>query len=300
MALKRRDAAIAGIGVFIAWGFATHWLPVLRYLGYALLAGAFLTIIAIAALGLLSSRKRRTKNFDERNIGTPRIAAFIAPNVWRQEVAWLFSKKLYKREPIYQSSFVVSDGIDGLLELILRDFVTSWYHNITGSPTFSNEIDKAVRTALCTLRGRIESVDAVEVAVSHFVPIITSHLKEFYEAEHIVRGKKLNRNITESEELDLAIAAKYKDGKLHKAASLAFSDTKLVQQEYLRKLVVRLLPEVLPDNMIKSRIVAVLIKEIVSCALLSPALQILADPDTWNQLMEAYVWFVTLPAASLF
>ena len=298
MALNRREAAIAGVGIFIAWGFATHWLPVLQYLGYSFLAGIVLAILVVASLGLLSSRKK--KSVYRKSNGNPQTVAFISSGTWGKEIAWLSGKKLYSREPLYPSSYIISDGIDGLLELILGDFVTSWYHNITGSPTFSNEIEKAIRIALCTLRERIENVDIVELAVSRFFPILTSHLKEFYEAEHTVRGKNLNRNITESEELDLAIAAKYKDGKLHKAASLIFSDTKLVQQEYLRKLVVRLLPELLSDSMIKSKVVSVLIKEIVSCAVLAPVLQMLADPDTWNQLMEAYVWLAMSSAIPSF
>jgi sorting nexin-25 len=98
----------------------------------------------------------------------------------------------------------------------------------------------------------------------------------------------IRRNITEGEELDLAIAAKYKDGKLHPAASLAFSDSRSVEQEHMRKLLVRILPDVVPEDLISSRAVSVLIKEIVACAVLSPVLQLLKDPDTWNQLIEAY------------
>jgi sorting nexin-25 len=62
-----------------------------------------------------------------------------------------------------------------------------------------------------------------------------------------------------------------------------------MQQEHLRRTVVRLLPEILPENVIRSRAVSVLLKEIVACAVLSPVMQLLSEPDTWNQLMEAYV-----------
>ena len=183
---------------------------------------------------------------------------------------------------------MISDSLDGLLDCILRDYVSSWYSKISPSSNFVNEIERAVRTALLNISDRLFAIDIVEIAVSRIVPLVTAHLKEFYEAERIVRGRNLNRNVTESEELNMAIAGKYRDGKLHPAASLAYSDLKLVQQEHLRSIVVRLLPEVLPENMIKSRAVSVLIKEIVSCAVLAPLMQMLSDPDTWNQLMEAY------------
>ncbi|MCJ1308119.1 Intermediate filament protein [Agyrium rufum] len=289
MALNRRDIAISALAAFIAWGFLTHWAPILRYLGYAFVAGVLVTVGLVIAIGVLTVKSRNGDN-PERSGGSAaaQTAAFITPQAWEEEKRWLADSQEYTPRSLFPSSLKVSRDIDGLFNLILRDFVSSWYNNITRSPHFRDEVDRAIRVALNTIRSRIESVDIVEVAISRFFPIITNHLHDFDEAEHAVRGKKLNRNVTESEELDLAIATKYKDGKLHPAASLAYADTKIVQQEYLRKLVVRLMPEILPESTLKSRAVSVLIKEILSCAVLTPAMQLLSDPDTWNQIMEAY------------
>ncbi|MCJ1439023.1 Intermediate filament protein [Xylographa pallens] len=286
MALSHRDVAITAILAFISWGFLTHWAPVLRYLGYAFVTGVVISGFVILTVNIVTVKRRI--DGAPYALQAPCTIAIIAPEAWEAETAWLATKTDYKRKPLFPSSFLVSDSLDGLSEWVIRDFVTSWYGNINRRPNFPNEIDKALRTALLAIKNRLEAQDMVEIMVSRFVPIVTVHLKDFYDAEHAVRGKKLNRNVTESEELDLAIAAKYNDGKLHPAASLAFSDTKMAQQEYLRKLVVRLMPEVLPESMIRSRAVSVLIKEIVSCAVLTPVMQMLSDPDTWNQSMEAY------------
>lgn len=286
MALRPRDVFIAAFIAFVAWGFLVSWAPILRFLGYAFIAGALTTLLAIGALILLSTRKKQHVGQSARR--PPRIAAFITPEAWKEETEWLSTKAIFRRTPLYPPSFMISDSLDGLLDWILRDYVTLWYSKISPSSNFVNEIERAIRTALINISDRLFAVDIVEVAVSRVVPIVTAHLKEFYEAERTVRGKNLNRNITESDELDIAIAGKYRDGKLHPAASLAYSDLKLVQQDYLRRIVVRLLPEILPESMIKSRTVSVLIREIVSCAVLAPLMQVLSDPDTWNQLMEAY------------
>ena len=258
----------------------------MRFLGYAFVAGASVTFLTLGGLVLLSARKKQDVGLLARDRAGN--AAFVAPETWQEETEWLSSKATYRKTPLYPPSFVISDSIDGLLEWILRDYVTSWYGSISRSLSFVNEIDRCVRTALADIRDRIFGQDIVEVAVSRVVPLVTAHLKDFYEAERAVRGKNLNRNVTESVELDLAIAGKYREGHVHPAASLAYADLKLVQQEYLRRIAVRLLPEVLPESMIKSRAVSVLIKEIVSCAVLAPLMQMLSDPDTWNQLMEAY------------
>ncbi|KAK5010636.1 tRNA (guanine-N(7)-)-methyltransferase (tRNA(m7G46)-methyltransferase), partial [Cryomyces antarcticus] len=113
-------------------------------------------------------------------------------------------------------------------------------------------------------------------------------MKDVYDAERIVRGKSLSRNITESEELDLAIAEKYKNGVLHPATSLTYSSSRPVQQQHLRVIVQKLLPKLLPDDMLTSPSVSILIQEIVACAVLFPVMQMFADPDTWNQVMESY------------
>jgi sorting nexin-25 len=185
--------------------------------------------------------------------------------------------------------------IDGLIDLILRDFVRSWYDRISSQPAFTIEVDRAIRAALANILERVLAVDLVELTTSRFVPIITQHLRDFYEAERVVKGKRLSRNVTESDELDLAIAGKYKDGNLHPAASLAFSNLKSIQQQHLRSIVMRLLPQILPKSMTSSPAVTVLIKEIVSCAVLYPITQMLSDPDTWNQLIENYVRNLTKP-----
>ncbi|KAL8893873.1 MAG: hypothetical protein Q9192_004839, partial [Flavoplaca navasiana] len=286
MTLEARHVALAATFLFIAWGFATHWIPLLRYLGYAFTAGIIVALVASGFLGLCTIKKKH--HATRRPAPSPTRLALATANGWQQGIAWLSEQALYKREPLYPPSFVISESLDGLLDWLLRDLVSSWYQNITHSPSFVNSIDAVIRLALIAIRRRIFAVDPVEVGVSRIIPIVTRHLKDFYEAERFIRGKNLNRNLTDSEELDLAIAAKYKDGRLHPAASLAYSDLKVVQQDYVRKIIVRLLPELLPENMIKSRAVSVLIREIVSCSVIAPLLQLLSDPDTWNQLLEAY------------
>lgn len=290
MALKRRDVILAAVAVFIAWGYLTHWQPKLLYLPYAFVAGALATLALLAWLTVTTAWNKELRNGGEVYYG-PRHVAFLAPEKWRAEREALNKRNMYMMEPLYPASFVISDSIDVLIGLILRDFVKSWYGNISKSPTFVNEVDKAVRAALGDVRDRILAVDMVETVVSRMIPLITEHLRASYEAERIVRGRKLSRNITDSEELDLAIAAKYKEGRLHPAASLAYSNTKSIQQQHLRSITTRLLPKIMPANMMTSLAVNVLIKEIVACAVLSPVMQMLADPDTWNQLMEGYVSF---------
>ena len=290
MALSRWHVVLAAIVNFFAWGYAVSWVPALRWAGYAFVVGLVLPILGLIGLLLLTSRGSQ---YGERfSLRRPAGPAFLAASSWENEATALLSRQAYQRKPLYPESFIVSSALDDLLDLIERDFVNSWYSNISKNPTFTNEVDKTIRMALTSLRDRILVLDMAEIITARFVPIMTAHFRDFHEAEIAVRGKYLNRSVTESEELDLAIAARYKDGKLHPAASLAYSDTKLVQQEYLRNMTKELMPKLLPETVLRSRSVNVIIREIASCAVLSPVLQILCNPDTWNQAMEAYVCYV--------
>jgi sorting nexin-25 len=287
MALRRRDVILSGIACVAAWAVASNWVPSLSLPLYTFVLGLVLPILGLVDLLLRTSRGPQ---YGGRNIiRRPRGPAFLAATAWETEIEALRSRQAYNRKPLYPESFIVSNALDELLDLVLRDFVNSWYSNITKNPAFTNEVDKTIRLALVNLRDRILALDTTEVVTTRFVPIMTAHFRDFYEAERAIRGKHLNRSVTESEELDLAIAAKYKEGKLHSAASLAYSDTKLVQQEYLRNLTKGLLPKLLPETVLASGAVGVIIRELVACAVISPVMQILSDPDTWNQVMEAYV-----------
>ncbi|KAI1141560.1 PXA domain-containing protein [Hypoxylon sp. FL0543] len=285
MALKGRDVGLAGVVCFIAWGYATSWFPAIRWAGYAFVTGAIVSLLACLLLLLTS----RGSAYSQRNrTSRPNGVSFVAVESWHKETIALRVRQTYTKAPLYAESPAISQALDGLLELIVRDFVNSWYSNISKNPVFANEVDKAIRYALARIRDRLFETDLVEVVTSRIVPILTAHFRDSYDAERAVRGRKLNRDVTESEELDLAIAAKYKDGKLHPAVSLAYSDTKLLQQDHLRNTVAKILPKVLPSNLLDSRAVFSIIREIVSCAVLFPTLQLLSDPDTWNQLMENY------------
>ncbi|KAI1159870.1 PXA domain-containing protein [Nemania serpens] len=285
-ALNGRDVAIASVVCFFAWGYAVAWFPSIRWAGHAFVAGAVVSLAGILLLILLTSRGSA---YSHRNRSSrPNGVTFAAPEVWRKEITSLRARQTYIRAPLYAESPALSRALDDLLELIVRDFVTSWYSNISQNPVFSNAVDKAIRRVLVAIQARLFDTDLVEVITVRLVPILTAHFRDAYDAERAVRGRKLNRDVTESEELDLAIAAKYRDGKIHPAASLAYSDTKLVQQDYLRRTVAGILPKVLPKRLLESRAVFSIVREIVSCAVLFPVIQLLSAPDTWNQLMENY------------
>ncbi|KAK4190749.1 sorting nexin-12 [Podospora australis] len=290
MVLSGREIAYAGIASFIAWGYAVNWFPALRWAGYAFVGGVLVAFAALLALTFLTSRGTRhgRRKIIRTTSARPNGALFVGAEAWKQEVAALRQRQTYKKVSLCPESPKVSAALGEVLEFVIRDFIRVWYASISKNPVFENEVDSAIRGALLRVRERLEGIDLAEVLTTRLVPLMTAHFRHFFEAERSVRGKKLNRTMTETEELDLAIASKYKDGKLHPAANLAFSDTKTAQQDYLRQVMSKVLPKVLPETLLGSRAVSTIIREITACAVMFPVMQMLADPDTWNQIMENY------------
>ncbi|CCU75320.1 PXA domain containing protein [Blumeria hordei DH14] len=286
MEFRRRDVSLIGIACFFAWSCAVNWIPTLRWVSYAFILGLLLPVFGLIALLFLTSRGSQ---YDATiRIQRPRSVAFLSPKAWKKEVASLRKRHTYEKKTLHSTSPSISNALDDLLEHISRDFIESWYSSISKNPTFINEVDKTMRLALGNLRDSLTSLDLTATITTRFVPILTAHFRDYSKAEMAIRGKYRNRTVTESEELDLAIAAKYNDGNLHPAASLEYSDTKLAQQCHLRNKTKELLPFLLPERILASRAASALITELIACAVLSPVMQILAEPDTWNQIMESY------------
>lgn len=268
----------------IAWGLAVRLFPVLWHLLNAFLLGFVAACFVALWLILTTSRRLET----QPTLPPGSTPAFILPKTWTAERARYAANLEYSSPNLHPTSSVVSEALGDFLHLALRNFVSSWYKAISPSSAFVTEVEKNICIALMEITDKILQQDMVNLIVARIVPIITTHLRDFENAERVVRSRAVNRNLPESEELDLAIAAKYKEGELHPAAALAFSDTIPLHQDYLRKLMTRILPLLLEEDMVRSRVVLTLIREIVSGAVLLPVFQMLADPDTWNQLVEAY------------
>ena len=287
MPLDRKYVIFASISAFVSWALLTDFIPSLRWVPHAFIIGVLATTIACLYL-ILTTSKGINYHDDIYATRAPVAPAFTSATAWEAEKAALESRAEYRRPLIFPEAVAFSKAVDGLLDLILRDYVTSWYGAISPRPLFQHEIDRVIRSVLLTVVARITDFDIVEIGVSNLLPMVAAHMKDFYDAERAVRGKDLSHSVTESEELNTAIAGKYRNGKLHNAASMATTDTKAAQQQHLRSLVVKLLPIVLPDNMKSSPAVTVMVREIVTCAVLAPIMGIMEDPDTWNQLIVTF------------
>ncbi|KAG0088556.1 Intermediate filament protein [Podila epicladia] len=217
-----------------------------------------------------------------------RPAYFTRPTAWghiekrrQQEQAAKY------RTPIADTMPHLSEALDTVIELIMRDYVSGWMRAITPEVVLQQRIEELLRIVLIRLKVRVMDLDLTQLLVIRLVPKVTSHVNDFRKAEMALRGKSLERTLTESDELDIMVASKFRQGKLHRALSTSIS-TAASEEAYLRNVVQTILPTLLPKSEVQSEILRHLVRELLVGAVLRPVMDLLSDPDYWNQNVDLY------------
>src|SRR5437773_2581359 len=125
MAVYRRDVIFAVAAILVALGLASHLVPWLRYIGYAFVAGILFSLFGILLLFL--SISRGVKYRSRHTVRSPKSLAVSAPAAWKTEFDEAASRAVYVKRPIYPLSFLISDNLDIIIDLLIRDFVQVWY-----------------------------------------------------------------------------------------------------------------------------------------------------------------------------
>jgi sorting nexin-25 len=220
--------------------------------------------------------------------------AFSTPAAWQ---AVLIRSQWSHRPPqslppLYPESLMISAAINEILILVVRDFVLTWYRDISSSPSFPTAVSSMLHSVLGRLFSRLSSADTSSILVKRVLPKVTMHVEQFQESEIALRGAGLERRLTESEELDTLLASRYasKGGRLHPAISnLSSSYTKQAEENHLKSLLDRIIPFILPASEARNKALCVIVREIVACSVLYPLMNMLTDPDFWNCTIDQLV-----------
>lgn len=232
-----------------------------------------------------------------------RPLAFSTPAAWQ---AVLIRSQWSHKSPQSLPSLcpnmpVVSSNLNDIMILIVRDFVLSWYKDISSSPSFPTAVSTTLHAAIQQLLQRAATIDVPSLLVKRILPKVTSHIEQFRQSEVALRGAGLERHLTQSEELDMLLASRYvgKGEKLHPAVdNLSSTFTKQNEEMHLRGIVDRILPHILPENEARSKVLKTVVREVVACTVLYPIMDMVTDPDFWNRTIEQVVSILYLPCRS--
>jgi sorting nexin-25 len=259
---------------------------ILLFTGFSFLA---LNVI----LGHLLDKTRPRLPNPLPNVARP--LAFSTPAAWQAVITrsqWSH-KPPQSLPPLYPESPVISAALNDILIMIVRDFVLVWYRQLSSSPSFPTAVSSTVHSSLGRVLSRASHIDIPNLVVNRILPKITTHIEQFRHSEIALRGARLERRFTQSEELDILLASKYATmgtGKLHPAVdNLSSMFTRQTEEAHLRNLVQKALPLVLPEYEARSTAVKIVAREIVACTILYPIMDKLSDPDFWNQAIDKVV-----------
>lgn len=203
--------------------------------------------------------------------------------------------------PAVTELFLLGETIDQFVELVLQEFVHSWYRNINKaidetSDPFTDLLRSQLRLVVGVLDSRLREVDVADMVVLQLLPIATEHFARYVDAEAAVRNKsRYSEGVppADSTERHRQVAARYNRGKLHPAvapnANPASPQAKQQWTKYLRKRVQRLIPLLVSRSTADCQPVVIIVRELLVNLVLGPTTTMLADPDFYNQLIVKVV-----------
>lgn len=206
--------------------------------------------------------------------------------VFLEEDEWLRNTELLKIDPselevpCIPESFFVSELLDLLIDLIILEFVDSWFTKVSGDRLFQNSIRLELKAVFAVLISRIAAIDLPKFLVFKFVPIITNHYKQF------VATKGAHRH-SYSIESKLAFAQQFDKGTLHEGVSLTLpiANSKVKEKVFLRRVVANILPHLLSTRENTNDVVPLLLREILACTVLANVFEVLSEGDFFNQMI---------------
>jgi sorting nexin-25 len=257
----------------------------------ALLGIAFL-VLNVLVSHLLDAKAPSARN-NLRHAARPFV--FSSPAAWQAVLTrsqWSHNSP-QSFPPLVPNAPVLSGAINDILIMIVRDFVLVWYKDISTSPSFPMAVSGVLHKSLENVLDRAAGIDLAELVVKRILPKVTAHVEQFRQSEVALRGAGLERRLTQSEELDLLLASRYTSkggGKLHPSVdNLSTTFTRQTEEAHLRQLVAKALPFILPETEGQSRVLKLVVREIVACAVLYPVMEMLSDPDFWNKAIDQVV-----------
>lgn len=256
------------------------------------------SVIVLVAVSCFLASLSFAYSIDAKQANPPNLLAHAArPMAFSTPAAWqaVLTRSQWSHKPpqslpsLVPDMPVLSSSLNEVMIFIVRDFVLFWYKDVSSSPSFPTAVSATLHQTVEQLLQRINVVDIPSLVVRRILPKVTAHIEQFRQSEVALRGAGLQRHLTQSEELDMLLASKYasRDTRLHPAVdNLSSTFTKQNEEMHLRRIVDRILPHILPEQEAQSKVVRIIVREIVACVVLYPLMDMLADPDFWNRTIE--------------
>ncbi|XP_004416848.1 PREDICTED: sorting nexin-19 [Odobenus rosmarus divergens] len=163
--------------------------------------------------------------------------------------------------------------IDRTIQMIIRDFVSSWYRSVSQEPAFEEEMEAAMRGLVQELRRRMGMVDSHALA-QRVLTLCGCHLQSYIQAKEALAGKQ--SGTVEPSQLWEAYC---RATAPHPAVQSASTEV-----AYTRGIVNLLLQGLVPKPHLETRTGRHVVVELITCNVILPLISKLSDPD-WIHLV---------------
>ncbi|KAI5950940.1 TRM8 [Candida jiufengensis] len=175
-----------------------------------------------------------------------------------------------------------SEKLINLFDLIIDEFINSWYRQITTSDLFTNDIKNELIQITNKTVSRLKKIDLAKLIVTKLLPIFNNQFIEFSKV------KKFSINQNNLVKDDAELLASFSDGILHAGVSMIDSDNSeknYNEKIYLRKLVGKLLSILLSEKEQSNEISKIFLTEILACTALDNVFNLLSEGDFYNLMI---------------
>ncbi|XP_044295587.1 sorting nexin-19 isoform X2 [Varanus komodoensis] len=169
--------------------------------------------------------------------------------------------------------------IENMIRKIIRDFVSSWYQSVSSEQSFENEVQKGMMSLALELKRRMELVD--KQALTQKVLLLGGcHLQTYKKAREKVGAEGPPGDLTQR--ADRLWQAYCEFSTPHLAVQSPANEV-----DYARRIVDLLLRVLVPEPHLETRTGRFVVVELITCNVLLPMINKMADPDWLNLLLIA-------------
>ncbi|XP_012585202.1 PREDICTED: sorting nexin-19 [Condylura cristata] len=175
--------------------------------------------------------------------------------------------------PNPQAEKQLEQEINCTIQMIMRDFVSSWYRSVSQEPAFEEEMEAAMKGLVQDLRRRMSMVDS-HVLTQRVLTLCGCHLQSYIHAKKATAGKH-----SDSVEPSQLWEAYCQVTAPHPAVQNPSAEV-----TYTRAIVDILLQGLVPKPHLETRTGRHVVVELITCNVILPLISKLSDPD-WIHLV---------------
>ncbi|KAF6278538.1 sorting nexin 19 [Rhinolophus ferrumequinum] len=163
--------------------------------------------------------------------------------------------------------------INRTIQMVIRDFVSSWYRSVSQEPAFEEEMEAAMRGLARELRRRMGLVDGHALA-QRVLTLCGCHLQSYIQAKEATAGKQ-SGTVEPSQLWEAYCQA---------TAPHPAVESPSAEVTYTRGIVNLLLQGLVPKPHLETRTGRHVVGELITCNVILPLISKLSDPD-WIHLV---------------